>query len=65
MTASWALENAIKEALEVGRRVHLVVLPGAARTRLEKLKLIEQIPGECISEDRLQALHSAVAGLPV
>ncbi|NDD68254.1 MAG: SulP family inorganic anion transporter [Synechococcaceae bacterium WB9_4xC_028] len=65
VTASLALENAIKEALEVGRRVHLVVLPGAARTRLEKLKLIEQIPGECISEDRLQALHSAVAGLPV
>jgi SulP family sulfate permease len=64
VTASLALENAIKEALEVGRRVHLVLLPGGARNRLEKLKLLERIPQEQISEDRLEALRSAVAGLP-
>lgn len=64
VTASLALENAIKEALEVGRRVHLVLLPGGARNRLEKLKLLERIPQEQISENRLEALRSAVAGLP-
>jgi SulP family sulfate permease len=64
VTASLALENAIKEALEVGRKVHLVLLPGGARNRLEKLKLLERIPQEQISEDRLEALRSAVAGLP-
>jgi len=64
VTASLALENAIKEALEVGRQVHLVLLPGGARNRLEKLKLLERIPQEQISEDRLEALRSAVAGLP-
>lgn len=64
VTASLALENAIKEALEVGRRVHLVLLPGGARNRLEKLKLLERIPQDQISEDRLEALRSAVAGLP-
>ena len=63
VTASLALENAIKEALEVGRKVHLVLLPGATRRRLEKLKLLELIPDDCITTDRCDALRRAVACL--
>ena len=44
VTASLALENAIKEAVEVGRSVYLVVMKGATRNRLEKLKLLELLP---------------------
>ena len=63
VTASLALENAIKEALEVGRQVYLVLLPGVTRRRLEKLRLLELIPEECITTDRCDALRRAVAGL--
>ena len=63
VTASLALENAIKEAIEVGRSVYLVLQPGATRRRLEKLKLLEQIPDNCITTNRSDALRQAVAGL--
>ena len=63
VTASLALENAIKEAIEVGRSVYLVLQPGATRRRLEKLKLLEQIPDNCITSKRSDALRQAVAGL--
>ena len=63
VTASLALENAIKEAIEVGRTVHLVLLPGATRKRLEKLKLLQQLPEECITSDRCEALRRAVSAL--
>ena len=63
VTASLALENAIKEAIEVGRSVHLVLQPGATRKRLEKLKLLEQLPEQSITTDRCEALRLAVAGL--
>ena len=63
VTASLALENTIKEAIEVGRKVHLVLLPGATRRRLEKLKLLDLIPEDCIHTDRCDALRRAVAGL--
>ena len=63
VTASLALENAIKEAIEVGRGVYLVLQPGATRRRLEKLKLLDQIPDNCITTDRSDALRQAVAGL--
>ena len=63
VTASLALENAIKEAIEAGRGVHLVLLPGATRKRLEKLKLLDLLPEHCITTDRCEALRSAVAGL--
>jgi len=63
VTASLALENAIKEAIEVGRSVYLVLQPGATRRRLEKLKLLEQIPDNCITTHRSDALRQAVAGL--
>ena len=60
------LENAIKEAVEVGRSVYLVVIAGSAtRTRLEKLKLLELLPEHHVSEDREEILRRAVGELPV
>ncbi|QNI74037.1 SulP family inorganic anion transporter [Synechococcus sp. NOUM97013] len=65
VTASLALENAIKEAIEVGRSVYLVVMNGATRNRLEKLKLLELLPEEHVSEDRGKILRLAVEELPL
>lgn len=66
VTASLALENAIKEAVEVGRSVYLVVIAGSAtRTRLEKLKLLELLPDHHVSENREEILRRAVGELPV
>ena len=65
VTASLALENAIKEAVEVGRSVYLVVMKGATRNRLEKLKLLELLPEEHVSEDRGKILRLAVGELPL
>lgn len=64
VTASLALENAIKEAIEVGRSVYLVVLPGATRKRLEKLKLLDLLPKTHVSEKRYEVLLQAVNHLP-
>ena len=65
VTASLALENAIKEAVEVGRSVYLVVMNGSTRNRLEKLKLLELLPDNHVSEDREEILRRAVGELPV
>ena len=65
VTASLALENAIKEAIEVGRAVYLVVLSGSTRNRLEKLKLLDLLPDDHVSEDREEILRRAVGELPV
>jgi SulP family sulfate permease len=64
VTASLALENAIKEAIEVGRSVYLVVLPGATRRRLEKLKLLDLLPENHVSANRHEVLLNAVNQLP-
>ncbi len=64
VTASLALENAIKEAVEVGRAVYLVVMNGATRNRLDKLKLLDLLPPEHVSEDRGEILRLAVGELP-
>ncbi len=65
VTASLALENAIKEAVEVGRSVYLVVMQGSTRNRLEKLKLLDLLPENHVSEDRDEILRRAVGELPV
>ena len=65
VTASLALENAIKEAVEVGRSVYVVVMNGATRNRLEKLKLLDLLPEEHVSDDRGQILRLAVGELPL
>ena len=63
VTAAIALENAVKEAMEVGRRVFLVGATGSTENRLRKLKLLERLPHSHISSDRLSALRLAVEGL--
>ena len=65
VTAAIALENAVKEAMEVGRDVFMVGVSGSTENRLHKLKLLERLPAENITSDRLSALRLAVGGLPV
>ena len=64
VTAAIALENAVKEAMEVGRQVFMVGATGSTANRLRKLKLLERLPERHITSDRLQALQLAVAELP-
>ena len=49
----------------MGRAVYLVVMNGATRNRLEKLKLLELLPEDHVSEDREAILRRAVGELPV
>ena len=65
VTAAIALENAVKEAIEVGREVFLVGATGSTQKRLEKMKLLERLPKQNIGSDRLTALRLAVEGLPM
>ena len=65
VTAAIALENAVKEAIEVGREVFLVGASGSTEKRLQKMKLLERLPEENIGSDRLTALRLAVEGLPM
>ena len=64
VTAAIALENAVKEAMEVGRNVFMVGVSGSTENRLRKLKLLERLPEGHLTSDRLSALRLAVAGLP-
>ena len=63
VTAAIALENAVKEAMEVGRQVFMVGATGSTENRLRKLKLLDRLPDRHITSDRLQALQLAVAEL--
>ena len=65
VTAAIALENAVKEAIEVGREVFLVGASGSTEKRLQKMKLLERLPDQNIGTDRLTALRLAVEGLPM
>ena len=65
VTAAIALENAVKEAIEEGRKVFLVGATGSTEKRLQKLKLLDRLPQSHISADRLDALRLAVNGLPL
>ncbi len=64
VTAAIALENAVKEAMEVGRDVFMVGVSGSTETRLRKLKLLDRLPESHLTSDRLSALRLAVDGLP-
>ena len=64
VTAAIALENAVKEAMEVGRDVFMVGVSGSTENRLRKLKLLERLPESHLTSDRLSALRLAVDGLP-
>ncbi len=60
VTASLAIENVIKEAIEEGREVYLVGVKGATRNRLQRLKVLDMIPEENQVTDRRIALEKAV-----
>ncbi|QNI42665.1 SulP-type bicarbonate transporter [Synechococcus sp. A15-28] len=64
VTAAIALENAVKEAMEVGRDVFMVGVSGSTENRLRKLKLLDRLPESHLTSDRLSALRLAVDGLP-
>lgn len=61
VTSSLALENAIKEAIDLGRHVFIVGASGQCKQRLQKLGVFEIIPPEHLVMDRMQALQTAVA----
>ena len=63
VTAAIALENAVKEAMEVGRQVFMVGATGSTLNRLHKLRLLDRLPDKNITSDRLEALTIAVGSL--
>ncbi len=63
VTASLALENAIKEAVENQRLVYLVGAAGQTKRRLEKLKVFTLIPPNHLYMDRAEALRAAVTAV--
>ncbi|MEB3177163.1 MAG: SulP family inorganic anion transporter [Synechococcus sp.] len=63
VTAALAVENAVEEAIEVGRQVYVVGASGTTRRRLEKLGLFNKLPAQRTELDRHQALQNAVAAL--
>ena len=63
VTAALAVENAVEEAIEVGRQVFVVGASGTTRRRLEKLGLFSKLPPERTEIDRREALRTAVAGI--
>ena len=61
--AALAVENAVEEAIEVGRQVFVVGASGTTRRRLEKLGLFNKLPAHQTELERYQALQTAVAAL--
>ncbi|PSN18366.1 sodium-independent anion transporter [filamentous cyanobacterium CCP5] len=60
VTASLALENAVKEAAEAGRQVYIVGAAGQTRRRLEKLEVFTIVPSDHLYMNRADALRDAV-----
>ena len=63
VTASLALENAVKEAIDEGRRVFIVGAAGQTKRRLQKLGVFDLIPSTCLHTDRAKALEAAVSSV--
>ena len=63
VTAALAVENAVEEAIEVGRQVFVVGASGTTRRRLEKLGLFNKLPTERTEIGRREALRTAVMGM--
>ncbi|AFZ43188.1 sulfate transporter [Halothece sp. PCC 7418] len=61
VTSSFALENAINEALENGREVFIVGVEGQTEKRLRKIGILDKIPSENIVRDRAVALKEALS----
>jgi SulP family sulfate permease len=60
VTASLAVENAIQEAVEKGRKVLIVGANEKVKSRLDKLGLSNLIPAEHMIADRTTALKEAL-----
>ncbi|AFZ48750.1 sulfate transporter [Cyanobacterium stanieri PCC 7202] len=60
VTSSLAIENAIQEALDLGRKVIVVGATGKVKRRLEKLGIGGLIPGHYWMGDRLTALQEGL-----
>lgn len=60
VTSSLAIENAIHEALDLGRQVIVVGATGKVKRRLEKLGIAGLIPGHHWMGDRLTALQEGL-----
>ena len=61
VTASLAIENMIKDACKNNRQIFLVSESGRAKERLHKMKLLDLLPPENCSNERLFALQKAIA----
>ncbi|AFY76916.1 sulfate permease-like transporter, MFS superfamily [Pleurocapsa sp. PCC 7327] len=61
VTASLAIENAIKDACDKGLKVFVVGAAGKVKRRLERLGLFDLIPHHHLLMDRTEALQQAVA----
>jgi SulP family sulfate permease len=61
VTASLAIENAIKDASEQGRQVFIVGAGGKVKQRLEKFGISRFVPAHNFFIDRVEALKQAVA----
>lgn len=59
VTVSLAIENAVKEAVEKGRRVYIAGAAGQTRRRLEDLGVFALISPQSSQDSRSQALQSA------
>ncbi len=60
VTASLAIENAIREAVEKGRHVFIVGATGKIKRRLENLGIIQLLPPHHLLMDRKEALQQAL-----
>ncbi|MDM9380342.1 SulP family inorganic anion transporter [Chlorogloeopsis sp. ULAP01] len=61
VTASLAIENAIKEAVEKGRQVFIVGATGKIKRRLERFGILQLLPPHHLLMDRTEAIKEAVA----
>ncbi|EHC09698.1 SulP family inorganic anion transporter [Fischerella thermalis] len=60
VTASLAIENAIREAVEKGRHVFIVGATGKIKRRLEKLGIMQLLPPHHLLMNRTEALQQAL-----
>jgi SulP family sulfate permease len=61
VTASLALENTIRDAVDQGRKVFIVGATGKVKRRLEKFGVFDVVPMANLLMDRTEALRQAVA----
>ncbi|MDJ1184205.1 bicarbonate transporter BicA [Roseofilum casamattae] len=61
VTSSLAIQNAIQEAIDLGREVIIVGAAGKVKRRLERLGVIALLPPHHLLVDRTEALRQAVA----